>query len=1198
MGKVVLYDGFSNKMRTVQAEGTVAEAIHKIDSKIDVKKCVCLVQGEDVRADYIVKDSDIVFVREAAEGATCMIIMGVIGVVSAVAALGMGVYSFIKMRQAQDEADKAMRASKAMSEQIKQLPFLKGANNRTALGYNIPYIMGKMYDVPYKITNGCYRVSGARGIKQEWLCSFVAGYSPLTISDIKAGTQAISTLGGIVEVISTGDYQNSTLSPLNVKVTATSYGDEIPHKYGDDTEWRKGVVKQLEQNTYKADVCIQFNGLRVFGKKNWQSTNVKIAVEASTDGGRSWTSRALFDITENSNMTIRYCKTITFTAAECYAKELSMRLTRTTECAEKNGQETCYLSFINCYQYDAAKSSITNIVPCMPLEMPWRDRVVRIGICLESNGSTKDELDEINVMASAKARVWDKTAKAWTADRRETRNSAAWALEVLTSGCHSASAFLDSEIDLNAFGALYEMCEAAGFKCDGIITEDTKKEEVLSQILLECGATMFIGANGKWTVAFEGVQSTPIALLNEESIVSITASKDFSRRPFALKATYTNRDVWAQDTRYMAVGDNGQVIIGSAEVLAARGGDKSKVITEAAYKYVTEWGQLYVLMRRQLAKMRMQVREISVKVGKEGDFYPLYSTVMLQTHALKTGLSSGMIRNVKVWGGRVKTITTGGLCDFTDGRQCGMIIQHEGRHVYITVEPYTAGEERTRKVTVVGGARASDIAAGDIYSFGILDTDGGFSTVTSIMQITETKQAEDGWELSLRDYSDALYSGEGSVPFYHSNITMPRTKGTVIKPPTKEEIAGEVIDIASTVATATGKEAAEVVTHGVHFTSVHKIPDMETSLDDVIRMVDEARADTMDGISVTKDAIVLQITNDKKELLGALAVQAGAVTALVEGGGAAGQMQLSIELPVVIKASDYNRMAEAAGADAMANVYAPLVDSYEKRVVLGGEETYAIMGNAGTQDIKALWEALRQAGALASQIKLDAEQILLNGDTWLNGQTNAKKIKADVIDVQALTAMRLRLNTGGILQSTNWNGGIVQQNGIDVINIAQAPGTQGFAMDTVGNAAFMGKTVIGSGLTVQAGVTQLANAFVNGNSLDNSVMTICRDGCVKWASGFMIQWGDGSVSIGDSTNISTTFMRSYRSKPYVMATSNTLGRTLAVTNISTTGFYVVGCKLGVNRIGGQTPGVVESSTITDVYFSVANTSYSWLAIGF
>ena len=166
-----------------------------------------------------------------------------------------------------------------------------------------------------------------------------------------------------------------------------------------------------------------------------------------------------------------------------------------------------------------------------------------------SNESTKGNLDQININAYGKARIWNNDA--WTVNKYPTRNPASWVLEIMTSDVHPHSRYNDDEIDLEALGAVYTYCKQNDFFCDGIITEDSKKADILNNILSECNTTMYRDdATGKWTFAIEKAQSTPVALLNEQCIKSVTVTKTFERKPYAVKTTFTNRESWAVDTFY------------------------------------------------------------------------------------------------------------------------------------------------------------------------------------------------------------------------------------------------------------------------------------------------------------------------------------------------------------------------------------------------------------------------------------------------------------------------------------------------------------------------------------------------------------------------------------------------------------------------------------------------------------------------
>ena len=537
MGTLNICRGLSEEYRTIKGNASVNELAHELYPELDLEQCIILNAGEQIAPDYILKDNDIVFIR-VIPGATGAVVMAVISLVCAAVAVGAAVYSAVEQQKAQEEMEKAQKQAKALAEQITQLPFLKGANNRSALGYNIPYIMGSVYDVPYKLVAGYYTISGENGANQFWNVLLVAGFNNALVQDVSIGTKVIKKPNGTIEIPGQVEefsyledsganpyyfendcpfydpadkldvkYENEVvIDGLNEKVSCTSFSDEL--------DYNNAVVKQAATNTYKFDVCILFNGLRRYDD-GWKSKNVSVKVEWSNDDS-TWNDAGNIvtgDI--NSRKQVRFSKTVTLTAAQCVGKYIHIKLTRLTALEESNSQETCYLCYLNCWQYDATKSTDNNIVTCAPLEQPWRGRTTRLALRIISNESTKDNLDQININAYGKARIWNNDA--WTVNRYPTRNPASWVLEIMTTDVHPHSRYNDDEIDLEALGAVYTYCEQNGFYCDGILTEDTKKADVLNNILSECNTTMYRDdATGKWTFAIERAQSTPIALLNEQ----------------------------------------------------------------------------------------------------------------------------------------------------------------------------------------------------------------------------------------------------------------------------------------------------------------------------------------------------------------------------------------------------------------------------------------------------------------------------------------------------------------------------------------------------------------------------------------------------------------------------------------------------------------------------------------------------------
>ena len=198
---------------------------------------------------------------------------------------------------------------------------------------------------------------------------------------------------------------------------------------------------------------------------------------------------------------------------------------------------------------------------------------------------------------------------------------------------------------------------------------------------------------------------------------------------------------------------------------------------------------------------------------------------------------------------------------------------------------------------------------------------------------------------------------------------------------------------------------------------------MELSLEEILARIDSDRAEAAAGISVSEEEILIKVADTEaglysaidltkteilstvadteRELRAILDIQSSAVTALVKGGGAQGQMSLSLELPVMIDATTRAKFVQAASEAEVSAVYAKL----------DGTENYAIKGNASNAAVKALWDKAVKAGLLASQIQLNANQIVVqNGDkvaaAFIDG-----KLRAACIDAENLIVQQLKIDS-------------------------------------------------------------------------------------------------------------------------------------------------------------------------------------------
>ena len=462
----------------------------------------------------------------------------------------------------------------------------------------------------------------------------------------------------------------------------------------------------------------------------------------------------------NSKRQMRFIAHKDFTPEESYNKNITVMLKRMTSCAESNSQEDCYLSFINTEIYDVKKSSLDELISCKLLEDEFIPKCCRIGIRMKASDVTQDLSNSVNVVAYGCARVWNEET-GWSEIKVPTRNPAAWALELLTSDIHGLSKYSDEEIDLDSCARLYRYCENYRFFCDAVIIEPITKNDIISNILSSCNASLIINNEGKLEFLYDDEELYPVALLNTQDIVDVTITKKMQRQSTGKKVSFINHDSWIVDSRYcMSDGTENH--------------SPSDTITEIAPQYVTDPSHAWRYARRQLIAENYQTREVSVTVGNEGGYYPLYSCVDIQLPHLSVGITSAQIVSLSIHDGVLTEIELDQEVEFVEGKNYGLIafVVKAGEKGFFTAK--VVGLGRTKYLEVLDYNGVAPIA-GNILSFGLLDDDGEFSLITTRMKIYNIRRSDGGYKLTLKDYNSDLYSEDGEIPEFHSNATITPT---------------------------------------------------------------------------------------------------------------------------------------------------------------------------------------------------------------------------------------------------------------------------------------------------------------------------------------------------------------------------------------------------------------------------------------
>ena len=796
MGKISIYNTATAEHSVFTANGQLKD----IFPDIDFKHSLCLKAGNRVDGTYEVQPEDVLFIRKVPGTLTTLAIAAV-----AIAVVGVGIWAgneISKNKAAMEEMEKAQRDAQNLAQQSQQLPNIRGARNKNALGNPVQFVMGSVYNTPYNLTNGFYSIQNGEGSNEDGIFSFYnavfsAGYGTQKITEVLIGNEKIASdpdgIDGVVEFDTDSLYYNEdadnrvevrqpganmTLDGCNQKVTSTYAASELKHDYGEDAV---PVIVQAGENALTVQVCIQFNALRQYDSENevWEERIAEVNPYWSNDGGSTWN---LFDfdgaetrviggvthhniIERNSNHTLRFVAEKTFAAAESFGKNISIKVEKATPKMERNSQEDCSLLWYQTWSYDAQKSTSSTLEPCLLVEAPLFNKITKIAYRIEANDNTQDMLDELHCMSEGQARTWD--GEDWSETKEETRNAGAWLLEVLTTPLHSPSKYEDAELDMASFGALYEYCEENDFYCDGILTAETSKKNLIEKILLICNSTMIINQEGLLEVCIDKEEDTPVALLNAENISGISYNKSLAKRTDGSKVTFTNRESWTVDTFYSML-DGGSYNY------------QTDTVDELALDYVTTHDHAYKIAQRRLRQQQLQPTELKADVGSEGDYYPLYSTVLVQIPQLLQGLRSSVITKIYYNGsGEITAFDIQDLVNFVSGSAYGIVLQGTNDYGFKLYSLAVTGTGSTRKLTLAAplpvSANAVKPELGNHLSFGLLEN-GEFTKVTKTMKIYGIEPNKDkGITLTLRDYNEAVYE-YGTIPSYVSNVTMPQKR--------------------------------------------------------------------------------------------------------------------------------------------------------------------------------------------------------------------------------------------------------------------------------------------------------------------------------------------------------------------------------------------------------------------------------------
>lgn len=1049
---------------------------------VDFENAVLIINGKISNPDTIIQDDDIVTLRQIPGDltetpwwvATFIIPFGFIIQPAEIA---------YKARQQAEEAERELEKIKKLtnSANIDNSPFLRGASNTIATGKSQPYFCGRNFLTPYLFSQPYYKISGTDGATQEVYNILECGFKGIVINKLGIGDTVIKTFSDStpqngVFSIDEGIFANgqleirqdgslfSTLTELNRKIVSNVINREIAKDFEVTAGTAEHTIITLDPNAKDVDLCVNFPyGLYTYNENNDRiKAEVTITPEYSLDGGSTWTQFTFNQNGTQSNVfnrnetkSMRFIAHHDFTLADYQALVTNnqtyvlIRL-RSNAPDDQKTRADCYLYYYQSHVFDPLKSSTpagviddggtAGLVDCLNVEDKERAYSCIAGFKLTATTNNEKKLTQINIIATSTARTWN--GSAWSETKAPTRNPAAIALEIYTSDIHPASKYSDSEIDLDAFGALYKYCEDNDIYFDDLITQAQKKDAEIQRIADVCGCAFYKDIYGRISVAIDQAQENAIAVYNPQNIISLTNKKTFARRVDALRIKYidSTNDTYKQNTYTVTRLENGQPVTIN----------ENSIIKEIDVKGITTQAQVVKYARRLMAIDELRPITTTLKIGAEGVYFTPYAKIGIQDPSINRDAQDAIVASVTYKSGRLKKITLKNPVTFTDAQKLyGVVINTVNANGAVPIALKVNGTGTTRELEVITKYTAAEThqpEANNVVSFGELDENGEFTKITHEYIITRIARTDGGFNLDVQEYNESIYDA-GLIPAYKPLVNNTPTPAAGEIP--ANSVTHEELDKAVTAVNSDAVQAAvDTTIKGVRFTNAYQVKPVEMSLEEIVAKMDADARNASASISISEDEILLQVSDMERELVGLIDIQAGAVTALVEGGGATGQMSLSLELPVIIDADTRAKFVQASTEEKVAAVYAQLE----------GTDNYAIKGNASNAAVKALWDDAVAGALIASQIDLSATQIniaaehvVITGQGSTQGQTiiDGGYLRTALIDVQNILTKNITVKDKGVLRSSNYNG-TIDANG----NIT-AYGSAGWAIDHAGKSDFV-----------------------------------------------------------------------------------------------------------------------------------------------
>lgn len=626
---------------------------------------------------------------------------------------------------------------------------INGTSNVNAIGNVPPLVLGETMIKPPLVGTQISRISGS-GIAGKQYVKFLycLGYigDGCSVSNIRVGDTVFATnsedvtngtitvdggLSGSCEI-----RQDGTLPLLyNTMCKEQTVGAEIKTFNDMQTNFFT-TVSGCESIT----MSIIFQGLYIMeesGALSTQSEKIRVYMRAAG------TTDAFIQVNDdwvfmgNRNRQYTFQRTVQPTAQMLInnpSKQWDVIVCKAGIADTSNSRvaATPYLGFI---QYQTTRE---------PLLPEMYNKLVFLACEFEATNELQSRLAEVSCIVKNKYHIYDSENDNW--DTVDYSSNPAAIYRALLKGSYLPRSATDDQIDYPTLNSLYNWCEANNRTCNAVISNQLQLRELLNNVLFTCQGAFYL-KNGLYSVSFDKVQDSPVALLIPKNTSDFRGAKVFGNVIDALECTFVDKNADYKETTELVL-PYGATTYQNKQTQEMFGTDNYEQCVKIA-RYI-------------MACNKLRPETYTLRIGIEHYSIPRGSRVLVQHDVLKVGICSGRIKRVYEENGSWQIQLDEMVAQQPDTEDYSLVIfKANGDIVTVGVYAPVFGSN-----TLTAFAEPVGIAEDDLYAFGIT----GMETVDCI--VTGKALSDDmSCELTLMGYDNGVYAAtDAEVPTYNPKV--------------------------------------------------------------------------------------------------------------------------------------------------------------------------------------------------------------------------------------------------------------------------------------------------------------------------------------------------------------------------------------------------------------------------------------------